>query len=151
MVYKWRTGSQIKGNAQVSGELFEQLSQTKEGLTAETLLNANKLKNAPLHNDYEWNNQKAANEWRLHQSRHFLNSLIVVMVNDETSEELHTRAVHITTEAHKYEPITTIIKEENKYAVLLENALAELNSFKRKYEVLKELKPVFEAIDKLKE
>lgn len=146
MIYKWKTGARIKGSAQASGELFEQLSQTEAGLTAETLLNANKPKNAPLHNDYEWNNQKAANQWRLHQSRHFMDSLTVVMVNYETSEELQTRAVHITTEPHKYEPITTIIQSESKYECLLSNAFSELQAFQRKYNMLKELTPVFQAI-----
>lgn len=151
MVYKWRSGSQIKANPQASGELFEKLSETEEGLTAQTLLNANKPKNAPLHNDYEWDNDKAAEEWRLHQSRHFLNSLTVVLVNDDTAENVTTRAVHITTELHKYEPITAIIQNENKYDVLLKNAFSELESFKRKYEVLKELKPIFDLLDELKE
>ena len=66
MVYQWKSGSRIKGNAQESGELFEQLSKTEEGLTARTLLEANRPESAPLHNDYEWNNDIAAEEWRLH-------------------------------------------------------------------------------------
>ena len=37
MVYEWKSGTRIKANAQESGELFEKLSATEEGLTAETL------------------------------------------------------------------------------------------------------------------
>ena len=77
MVYEWRTGSCIKADPQKSGEMFERLSQTEAGLTAETLLNANRPKGTPLHEDYEWDNDLAAESWRLHQSRHFLNSLTV--------------------------------------------------------------------------
>ena len=39
-----------------------------------------------------------------------------------------------------------IIKEKSKREALLANALSELNSFKRKYETLSELSPVFKAI-----
>ena len=84
--YTWKSGSRIKADAQKAGELMQKLSQTEEGLTAETLLNANKPEDAPLHNDYEWNDETAANEWRLHQSRHFINSVILCDVVSEDGE-----------------------------------------------------------------
>lgn len=147
MVYQWKSGSRIKANAQASGELFEQLSKTEEGLTARSLLEANKPKSAPLHSEYEWNNEKAADEWRLHQSRHFINSLSIVTTVKE--KETPVRAFFITTEANKYEPITAIVQEENKYNSLLSTALSELKAFERKYNTLTELTPVFEAISEV--
>lgn len=143
--YQWKSGSRIKGDAQKAGELFEKLSQTEQGLTARTLLDANKPKNAPLHNDYEWNDEIAAEEWRLHQSRHFLNSLTITMITEKNEQTL-VRAVFITTEKSKYEPITAIIQDKSKYSELLETAKQELYAFQRKYANLKELKPVFNAI-----
>lgn len=147
MVYQWKSGSRIKADAQASGELFEQLSKTEEGLTARSLLEANKPKSAPLHSEYEWNNEKAADEWRLHQSRHFINSLSIVTTVKE--KETPVRAFFITTEANKYEPITAIVQEENKYNSLLSAALSELKAFERKYNTLTELTPVFEAISEV--
>lgn len=150
MVYEWKSGSRIKGNAQESGELFKQLSETKDGLTAETLLEANKPETAPLHNDYEWNDEKAAHEWRLHQSRHFINSLAVKVVSEDAAEtETIVRAFHIADEPSHYEPITAIIKEKTKYEQLLQTAYSELQAFRRKYSVLKELNPIFESIEKV--
>ena len=146
MVYQWKSGSHIKGNAQEAGELFERLSETEEGLTARTLLEANKPEEAPLHNDYEWDDTTAAEEWRLHQSRHFLNSIAIVTAISEKEEPEIVRAFHIVTEPHKYEPITAIVREPTKYEALLSNALAELTAFTRKYNTLKELAPVFQAI-----
>ena len=151
MVYQWKSGARIKGNAQEAGELFEQLSATPEGLTAKTLLEANKPEEAPLHSDYEWDDTVAAEEWRLHQSRHFLNSIaIVTQISEEEEPEL-VRAFHIVTEAHKYEPIEAIIKEPTKYEALLSNALAELTAFQNKYSTLKELTPIFRAIMEVKQ
>ena len=116
MVYEWRTGSCIKADPQKSGEMFELLAQTEAGLTAETLLDANRPKGTPLHEDYEWDNDLAAESWRLYQSRHFLNSLTVCIFSDKSSAEVQTRAVHITTDAHKYEPISLIVQQKDKYA-----------------------------------
>lgn len=148
--YEWKTGSCVNADPQAVGEMFEQLAQTEEGLTAETLLEANKPITAPLHDDYDWDNIVAADKWRLHQSRHFLNSLTIKVLMDDNSEPIQTRAVHITTVSHKYEPIQVIVQEPDKYATLLNNALSDLQTFRKKYQVLSELKPIFDELDKLK-
>lgn len=147
--YTWKSGSRIKGDAQESGELMERLSATEEGLTARTLLEANRAEGTPLHDDYEWIDEVAAENWRLQQSNHFLNCIQTVIVSKETGEEMPVRAVHITTELHKYEPIEVILQEHDKYEALLRNAKAELETFKRKYNTLKELSPVFAAIEEV--
>lgn len=149
MAYKWKTGSRVKADPQAVGEQFEQLALTHEGLTAKSLLEANRPVEAPLHNDYEWIDAVAAEQWRLHQSRHFINSLTVCITSDTDDEPIQTRAVFITTESHKYEPIQAIIKEPDKYAKLLESALTDLDAFRKKYQVLSELESVFKAIDGL--
>lgn len=150
MVYQWKSGSCIKANPQAVGEQMEMLAASESGLTAETLLEANKPEDAPLHNDYEWNDTKAAANWRFHQSRHFMNSLVTVHVDesstDEQAEPLIVRAVFPTGQSH-YEPLSAIVKEQSKYDKLLETAFRELQSFKKKYETLKELQPVFDAME----
>lgn len=149
MVYQWKSGSCIKANPQAAGEQMEMLAASESGLTAETLLEASKPEDAPLHNDYEWNDTKAAVNWRFHQSRHFMISLVTVHVDesstDEHAEPLIVRAVFPTGQS-RYEPLTAIVKEQSKYDKLLETAFRELQSFKKKYETLKELQPVFDAI-----
>lgn len=149
MVYEWKSSARIKGDAQKCGELFEQLSATEEGLTAKTLLEANKPESAPLHNDYEWDDEKAAEEWRLHQSRNFINSITVKMVSEDKENETQVRAFHIVSEPHQYEPIAAIIKEKNKYEQLLQSAYSELQAFRKKYSTLKELIPVFDSIERV--
>lgn len=151
MVYKWKSGARIKGDAQASGELFEQLANTPDGLTARTLLDANIPESAPLHSDYEWNDEIAAEKWRLQQSNQFINSITVVMFEEKDGGAVEQpRAFHITTEVHKYEPLTAIVQEPTKYKALLHNALAELSAFERKYKMLKELKPIFKAFEEVK-
>lgn len=151
MVYQWKSGSRVKADAQASGELMERLSASEEGLTAESLLNANKPKNAPLHDCYEWDNKKAAHNWRLHQSRNFINSIaIVTETEQETDEEPEqARAFFIADQPHEYEPIHAIIQQQTKYEKLLETAKSELRAFMRKYRILKELQPVFAAIEEV--
>lgn len=152
MVYKWKSGSRIKGDPQESGELMERLAATEEGLTARALLEANVPEGAPLHDDYEWDDDVAADKWRLQQSNQFIASLTVVVFEEKEGEKVdQPRAFHITTQEHSYDPLNVILSEQSKYEAMLRNAMAELGTFKRKYEVLSELKPVFKAYEEVKE
>jgi hypothetical protein len=153
MVYQWKSGSCIKANAQAAGEQMEKLAASKTGLTAESLLTANKPASAPLHNEYEWDNTKAALAWRLQQSRHLMNSIITVQTEESQennqAEPVAVRAFFPTGQS-KYEPLSVIVQEKSKYDKLLETALRELQSFRKKYETLKELQPVFNAMEGIK-
>ena len=48
-----------------------------------------------------------------------------------------------------YKPISVVVNREKQMSALLETALSDLRAFKRKYETLKELSPVFEAIEEV--
>ena len=150
--YEWKHGSRIRADAQKCGELMERLSASEKGLTARTLLEANKPEAAPLHNYFEWNDFVAAEEWRLHQSRNAINSIIRcdIKSTDELGDEQPVRAFFITTEKNRYDPIQAIVQQEDKYSMLLRQAFSELTAFQRKYEALKELAPVFEAMKEVK-
>lgn len=147
--YEWKAASRIKADAQAAGRLFEELAQTESGLTAETLLEANKPESAPLHDDYEWDDQQAAHEWRLQQSRHFIGSLLIVSEETDESRQEPVRAFQIADERPKYESILQIMQNPQKRYSLLDAALTELDAFRKKYEQLKELRGVFEAADEV--
>ena len=151
--YKWKSASRIKADAQKAGELMEQLSETEDGLTAHTLLEASKPEDAILHNEYEWDDAKAATEWRLHTSRNIINSIMVVAVLKEEGKdeptEVNVRGFLIADEESKYEQLEVIVNDVDKRAAMLETALRELEAFRRKYKTLSELQPVFTAIDTL--
>lgn len=144
MVYEFKAGAHIKANAQVAGEMCEKLAA--EGrLTAADLVEENRPETAPLHNAFEWNNEAAAENWRLHQARHIIGSLIV-----KREEKEPVRAYFkIERTDTKYTHINAILKSEADTELLLKNALAELIAFRRKYNALKELVGVFNAIGEL--
>lgn len=143
MVYQWKSGSRIKANAEAAGKQFEELAETV-GLTAETVLDANRPEDAPLHNEFEWRDDIAAEEWRKQQARHLINCICYTVDNHDSNEQV--RAFFTTPETNGYESLETILTVENKYNSLLVKALQELSTFERKYSTIKELKPVFDAI-----
>lgn len=147
MVYQWKKGSYIKANPQIAGEMCEQLEKTV-GLSAQTLLDANRDKDAPLHSCFEWNNKKAAEEYRLYQSRHIINCLCYKVDEGEKKEPLRV-FFNITRADNNYESLNVILSEEDKYRQLLDRALSELKAFERKYSQLTELEQLFGYINEL--
>lgn len=144
MVYKYAPGSRIKTDPNITGRMCEELERSEAGLTAQTLLDANRPKSAPLHNEFEWDNKKAAEAYRLDQARYILRSLIIVP--DEEKPKETVRAV-FTVQDSKYESIDVILKNDEKRSALFTIALRELKAIERKYSTISELAPVWFALD----
>ena len=143
MVYQWKTASRIKADANEAGALFEHLEQTV-GLTPKTVLDASRAAGTPLHEEFEWDDAAAAEQYRLHQAGHLIRCICTVTETDD-GKKSPVRAFFKTTGTDGYEAISVILKNENKLNSLLARALQELESFERKYQQLAELSPVFEA------
>lgn len=144
--YKWKSGSYIRASAQDAGEMCEKLAA--EGrLTAKALLDANRPKEAPLHKAFEWNDRKAAEQYRLHQARHIISC--IVRVDEETGKPEQVRA-YFTLERKdpQYYSTEVILADEDKSALLEKSALSELSAFQKKYMAIRaKLEPVYEAIE----
>ena len=76
MIYQWKSASRIKTNAQTAGEICENLERTV-GLTAKNLLEVSRPEDAPLHNEFEWNDSVAAEKYRENQARYIIRMLCV--------------------------------------------------------------------------
>ena len=149
MVYEWKITGVCKVDANIAGAVCEELKNTV-GLTKENLVNASRPENAPLHDEFEWDDEIAAEEYRKEQAGRILRLLVV---KDESLNNQPVRAyfpVNITEgKAKGYDDIRTIMLEKEKRSTLLDTALKELSYFKLKYSMLQELSEVFEAIDNL--
>lgn len=112
--------------------------------TPEQVLEKARNENTELHKCFEWNNDIAAEKYRLEQAR----KIIINLVHVKKKEDEHpVRCFSISTEKSVYKPTIQFLVQEDEYQALLKRARAELESFKRKYATLTELEEVFKAID----
>lgn len=145
MNYQFRKGFAHKVSADVAGSVCEELE--KEGrLTADELVDVSRPEEAPLHNEFEWDDSIAGENWRKQQARCLINSLIVI--SPETNKEVR-KFFNIVSSDRKYESIDVIMKSVDKRDALLRDAMRELSAFRKKYAHLNELSKVFDAIDGL--
>lgn len=131
-------------SAQLAGEICESLDAIG-CLSAQRLVDVSRPTNAPLHDAFEWDDAIAGEEWRKNQARLIIRSIVVV---PDVQKKEAVRAFFKVEQADgNFEALHTILKNEDKRTSLLRNALAELESFRRKYSMLEELATVFSAID----
>lgn len=104
-----------------------------------------------LHKCFTWDNDVAADKWRLAEARLIHRNLVIQYAKDD-NEDAKTEVVRATfrtstSPSAGYKQTLKILRNDDDYSGLLTVALAELRSFEKKYSILKELKPVFDAID----
>lgn len=143
MVFTWKDGSRHSVSAQVAGEVCSALERQNQ-LTAKNLVEVSRPEDAPLHKEFCWDDEKAAEMYREQQARVLIRHVVTV---SETEEKPIRAFINLEVEDAEYYRIDTVLSSEDKYEKMLTRALAELRMFEKKYADLASLKPVFQAID----
>lgn len=156
--FKARKGSRITDKqAQIYGECLEKIAEKKGVITPPDVVEEAKSKTSPLHDHFEWDNEAAAEKYRLHQARHLINSIIVVVETpEETIEERAFFNVRIKRETEEpeeaeieqaYVPVSVVLKEKPLRDQILDQALREIDHWEKRYNNIRELSPIFDAVD----
>ena len=149
--YTWGDGFRnAKTDAQAVGEELEALGAGKlKTVTAETVVKAARSKSSAMHDIFEWNNTKAAAQYRLEQGRSLLRS-VKVTITPSGGESFRVRAL-IThpDESGDYVATVVALSDDDLRAQLVARALRELATWRQRYTHLAELAVVFQAMDEL--
>ena len=149
MTYSWKSGARISLDAQIAGDLCNQLSKSEQGLSPESLLEASRPEAAPLHTYFEWDDKAAAEQYRLSQAGHVIRSLEIAISEVSKDAEEGTTRAFVTVTPKQYTRIDLVLRDAHSTERLLDQAHREFEQFKRKYETLKALSPLFDAAEKL--
>ena len=149
MVYSWKYNQAV--SAEIAGKRFEELEAKHGEITPRIVLDDARDENAPLHPCFEWDDNKAAEAYRLTQAGLMIRALVVTV--EKTELPTPTRAfVNVSTMEEKqgrFVSVQTALSKDEMRAAVLTRAVMELTQFRRKYEDLKELADVFAALDKV--
>lgn len=105
---------------------------------------ATKNKTSALHSCFTWDDAEAGKEYRLWEARR----LIALHIVTEGGER---RTVSLAIDRKKgggYREIKDVARQPDLRKMMLQEAMAELNRIRHKYEAIKELAAVFGEIDK---
>lgn len=121
------------------------LVKSKDGLIKpiDALMQSKKHPDWPVGQQLEWNNNKAADEYRLWQIRKLI--AIYISYEDDGSRRMVSLSIDRTNPGGGYRDIDDVIRTRSLYDIMFNDALNEIDRLRIKYERIKELKPVWAA------
>jgi hypothetical protein len=151
-VFYWRPGTQFKIDPVTAGaELKRIIEANGNRVDANRIVDEASNPLNPLHEAFEWDDSKAAQEHRLWQARHLAGSLQFRLITPDKRELTGRVFVQISKPEggprRDYTLTTFALSQVDMRAEVLRTALLELAAFKRKYQDLSELAQVIRIID----
>lgn len=104
-----------------------------------------------LHAEFEWDDTEAAHQYRLEQARRIirLNINVVETENGNVRVPMYVSLVSDRKTGGGYRTLSDVMSDDDMREQFLDQALAEFQRVRRKYEAIRELVPVFEALDRV--
>ena len=141
--YSWRTDSiHYSLDANDVGHELEKLDE----LTPKNVVDLARSKDNLLHKIFEWDDTIAGEKYRKIQAGRLITNLQIKVISDNEEKPKKVRAFVTLKRKSVYEPIETIVKNTDRYALLLDRAYRELNSIKIKYNELIEIQDLLSDI-----
>tara|TARA_R100001086_G_scaffold57374_1_gene26082 strand:+ start:229 stop:720 length:492 start_codon:yes stop_codon:yes gene_type:complete len=108
MEYAWKEGVRFKTNANDAGVYLQGIRDRFGEITPQLVLKEARHKDSVIHQDFEWNDDKAATLYRLDTARRIIRNLRVVSEGEVTDEPVF---VHVTVGDRKYYERTDLAVE----------------------------------------
>ena len=139
-VYGWREHTYVGVAAQVAGERIEAIRRERGGwLSPHDVVEDARPPDSPLHPAFEWDDQRAAERYRVHQARTLLQRLVVV--REDGGEVQAVVSLHRARDdwgwTHReasYTSIEVISQDADLTDELLDQAAGDIEAFVARYE-----------------
>ena len=149
-------------------ERLEFLAAQHDGLlNPRTVVDDARAPDSPLHQYFDWEDDHAAEQWRLFQAGVLVRRIKVFIVKPDQADrrvEVHLvrpepvdsistrRYVSLPSQRSAtggYMPVEKVLSDAERRAELMGTALRELRALREKYRVLEELADVWTALDRI--
>lgn len=149
MVYKFAENAPVSGDPQVVGETLECIREKRGRLTARDVVEEARPEGHTLHRYFEWDDNKAAENYRADQARHLIRSVVVIEAPDVGEVKPVRAFVHVsrpdssavegteTQDIRSYEPVRVALADPGMRAQVLGEVRDEIGRLRRKLDGLK--------------
>lgn len=152
MIYEWGS-RRHRVDAQVVGETVERLADANGGVCPPAaLVDDARPDTSPIHELFEWDDHRAAESHRRHQARRVINVLVVTDTDRDDTQRpafIHVKTLDPDGLREGYQQFHDVVADDGLRDQAIAEALRYLNGFRRRYNHLTALGPVFDAIDRV--
>lgn len=139
-----RDGTKIAAAASA----LEAINKTKGKLTPTLVVEAAKSKSSPLHGYFTWENNKAAQNYRLLEASMLIRTVRIRVSSGEN--QITAPAYMLPVRGHgNYLPTETVIQSEELTSAMMSIARTELAAFKKKYGRIEKLSGLWPVVDQI--
>lgn len=142
-------------SAQTAGERLTEIEQRDGAITPQAVVDDARPETSVLHKVFEWDDAKAAEQYRLSQASSFIRSIVVIPEPEEKIKapvRMYLNRNPINEGQKKqgaYINYRSALDDPESREVVLNNARYELRLFRKKYSNLNELAKVLAVIDEV--
>ena len=139
-----------------AADAIREIAEIHGHVTPQLVVDAAKPKDSPLHNNFEWNNTKAAAEFRLIQAAHLIRKIKVTIEASEDHKVSVRQFVNVAPinddepTSGLYVTVQDAMEVTSYREQLLNQCRRDIVAFKTKYAALTEAASIIKAMDKLK-
>lgn len=156
VIYEFKKGSRINLNAEKTYEELQTIKRNNISNILEPPEVVKYARNNPqseLHKGFEWNDSKAAEQYRLQQARQIIYNIRIIQVEDDVNVDVaktveYIPYTHLDT-ISGYKSTIEVYKNEEDYEQLKQQAYRDLLYWSKKYNNIVEFKQIFEDIENL--
>lgn len=149
-VYQYRVKGLVKAPPEVAGKVCQEIIEEEGAITPKSLVRVSEPIDAPLHEEFEWQDDIAAQKYREEQARQIIKNIVTIEVSEETAEPkqvkcwVNSERAFVPTDerAHKYVTLNTALGNVNWRDNLIESAKKDMHAFIHKYRRLNELEDI---------
>lgn len=148
---RWKEGSRHRVKAGTAAAELRRIQEKFGGLQPGAIVDESRADKAPLHPEFEWRDEIAAEHHRRDQARAMVNDLVTVEVTSKGAVASPVY-VHVRGDENKpgrYEPTRVVMNDDAMRASALAEARAQLAAFERRYAHLSELAGVLREIKRV--
>lgn len=147
----YRPPAGVKVEATAVGEHLELLrKQHQNELTPEDVLADAANNNSPLHPLFNWDDTAAAREWRLHQARGLIRSVVAIYTSTDQPAVRMRAYVHVPEgETSHYRETSHAMSQKKTREIVLSRAWRELQQWRDRYKDLSTFAKLIPIIDEI--
>ena len=137
MIYEYRgPGAPKNIPAAVAGAELTRIAHRDGGILPRVVVNESEPLDAPLHSAFEWNNDTAAEGYRIEQARRLVRSVVLVPQPERNETAPVVRAfvsIYETTNTRHYKPMLDVLASPVEAAQVKSRLRNELLALRRRY------------------
>ena len=150
-IIKWQTTMFNKADPE---KCYEEITSIGDEVTPRQVVEKAESESSELHKCFTWDDTEAAGLWRLKEAREVMRQLIVITRPDPEEPEEEKEPVQFrllmkndSSRNSGYKQTIVMVRDEDEYQKLLNQAYEELRVFKKKYSMLSELREILDLIN----